>query len=225
MICKSDREYHEFFHPDEKKFSIRALRLRKDPPKNKILLTKNINNDNSSSNLLHSFDTSDNILKGELLSLNKFKYLGIEKLIEMLNFEFEGKNLCKICYSEEFDANNFLSTGCSHLYCMNCWKKYITLSIITKKKIEYKCMDPDCTGQISQSEFKHFTEENLIGEYEILKKKNFFKIFGENNLFCIFPNCCSIAIKKNKKIAICENSHKFCHLCKNLEHKGKCIDV
>ena len=54
-------------------------------------------------------------------------------------------NTCFICGDDAVKNEDFISLGCDHFYCRNCWEHYLDSKITEGQIFGIRCMSPTVT--------------------------------------------------------------------------------
>jgi hypothetical protein len=98
------------------------------------------------------------------------------------------KSECVICY-DEIEKNNIIQSNCNHIYCISCFKKYLSVKSETKSKLN--C--PYCRQMIDNISINNEEEkEKIIKEYCEINKK--FSLFDPVSIY-IYTDMYTIPIQ------------------------------
>lgn len=152
--------------------------------------------------------------------------------LNILEKQFEGKLLCKICYETELRRRNSVNFDCEHNYCRKCVKVYLT-EMIKKGHAIIKCPEENCEKEKKELNFisncaglglvKKFLSNKKTNEYLNLTKRLGFTP-------CAFPDCkeyVKASTGDGPGIVKCRKGHKFCSKCKEVHvlHQKYCYEV
>ena len=134
-----------------------------------------------------------------------------------------GPHECFICMDDEVDDEDFLSLGCGHYYCRNCWVHFMTTKIVGDSEVfKLTCMDPNCDVHIPPSCLSEIT--NTCPEvYDKYRSFLSIKVVQENPKYalCPSPSCeCVFEITSRGRGAVnCPDcSSSFCIQCFQEDH-------
>jgi hypothetical protein len=155
------------------------------------------------------------------------KKLTIQKIRE-LEGDFNGKNLCLICFeSELFPENIFRRNSCGHSVCMKCMKTYLGLRINESNIENIYCLHPGCKQVITDDEVRYCVDMQIYSKYKKFKRRLLY-LNNKNKGFvpCPFPNCEEyVPLISDSINIICDIGHAFCSKCMERVHQGDCSYV
>lgn len=138
------------------------------------------------------------------------------------------KNHCKICF-ESFDAKTMLSAGCGHLFCSDCWKAYLAVSINDGPGcLTLPCPDPDkpnCKAFADLDMVESLASDDDKQTYYRYLHRSYVEL-SSNRKWCPAPGC-DLAVEFDEvgggggeiSEVRCDCSYKLCWNCGEEAHR------
>ena len=130
--------------------------------------------------------------------------------------QFKDPNICNICFENEVNKENIAQKCCSHYFCDNCIKKYLTYQINNGVVLDIKCLMAGCphlyTSEEIRSNVSNETYRKYLRFYGIqIKIRNPEKTY----INCPFVDCDELVDVTNvhEGNVICGIGHVFCREC------------
>lgn len=80
-----------------------------------------------------------------------------------------GSNItCQICFQNS-PIDKCSSLGCRHLFCSDCWKSHIEISISNGLSINIQCMEQNCFVKVTEE----FVHTHLKNDLKLKKFDNY----------------------------------------------------
>ncbi|KAH6824571.1 hypothetical protein C2S53_010385 [Perilla frutescens var. hirtella] len=127
-----------------------------------------------------------------------------------------GKQICKICYRKTL-PQKMVSTTCGHLFCSNCWKKYIATAINDGVGcLTLCCPEPDCKAAAGTDMIDMLALEGNKEKYYTYLGRSYVER-NQKRKWCPSPGC-DRAIEIDRDVSESNDmaydcSFKFCWRC------------
>ena len=98
-----------------------------------------------------------------------------------------GPHMCFICYNSRVEDKDYISLGCGHYYCRDCWVQFLSERVIGASEVfNLMCMDPDCNVHLSPTCLNEvmYTYPESIKRYNSLLA---IKVIRENRRYTTCP--------------------------------------
>ncbi len=143
--------------------------------------------------------------------------------------DFENPNICRICFNKILDSNSKVSFSCTHEFCNDCVKNYLSSLIEEGKVIEIRCLYGGCPRKFTNEEIK----KNVAPEIWLKYRKFYYQklnMKGPEYKNCPYPDCDEIVQVDPLEIQIfneCDLNHRFCSKCMEVgwHSEGRCEKV
>ncbi|KAG4985027.1 hypothetical protein JHK82_032626 [Glycine max] len=130
---------------------------------------------------------------------------------------------CEICLDVVL-CDKVRSASCDHLYCIDCWKKYVDTSINDgpNKCLKLRCPQPFCDAAVGGDMIRELASESQRNKYD----QFLFRSYVENNKkvkWCPAPDCGyavsyeADGVRSNSDVT-CLCYHSFCWSCGEEAH-------
>ncbi|KAJ6226165.1 e3 ubiquitin-protein ligase ari5-related [Anaeramoeba flamelloides] len=182
-------------------------------------------------NIYHYYH-GDTQLINEILQLSKEKVLKeiqlyIEDLDDTEHLNSKSTQKCQIC-EKKISKKSRYSLKCSHLYCSNCWERYIHVEINNGNCNNIQCMGYKCTRRVTNNFLLKLITPEILYLLKLRKLKSFYR-YNKDYTLCPLSTCEKIVSRKNIIFgtdACCECGHIFCFDCGNISHSpATCKEV
>lgn len=140
-------------------------------------------------------------------------------ITESKNIEHIKLNECSICFDLLTKENTHINK-CNHIFCIECIRKHITLSI-NNNILNISCPNVKCKYIYSFIDIYQIVTCDIFEKYKrfIMKNDKRFRKKNNKNKMVACPNCESGVMYNNKKNVRCyECDYKFCFKCQ-VKHK------
>ncbi|KAL3649957.1 hypothetical protein CASFOL_006360 [Castilleja foliolosa] len=130
----------------------------------------------------------------------------------VVEFKKTQTEICNICYEI---ANNTLPTQCGHLFCFDCWKTYISVSIENGPGcLTLKCPEPDCQSNPGIDMVDLVSSQDDKNKYYQYLYRSYVES-SPNRKWCPAPGCdFAIAFEGVDSFDVtCDCGFKFCYKC------------
>jgi len=132
-------------------------------------------------------------------------------------------DVCSICSRSCVDANaaNTITIKCAHVYCKQCWMKFLTTKIINEKQCDgIKCQAKDCKVLILDEEILNGDDEVISKAYKALTIESFIQ-HDRSLRRCRAANC-PIVVQSDFGVRhdiTCACGDSFCFKCGDELHE------
>ncbi|KAF0905776.1 hypothetical protein E2562_008830 [Oryza meyeriana var. granulata] len=130
---------------------------------------------------------------------------------------------CAICF-DRFSAGGMRSGGCSHFYCVTCWRGYVRAGVGDGARcLSLRCPDPSCTVAVVRELIDEVADDEDRERYAMFALRSYVE---ESNRFkwCPGPGC-SLAVEfvgsggDQINDVFCSCGHGFCWRCGEEAHR------
>ncbi|GMH65429.1 hypothetical protein TL16_g04196 [Triparma laevis f. inornata] len=127
---------------------------------------------------------------------------------------------CKICCDDELTLPEMFSMPCSHNFCTDCWRGFLSNKISEGPACVYSlCPEAGCTEIVSGEEVKSMCPDKM-SEWEKYELRSFVDL-NKNTRWCPGTDCTMVAITKTGSGEVyCGCGTGFCVKCGEVR-KGK----
>ncbi|KAL9165060.1 hypothetical protein ABFS82_06G146600 [Erythranthe guttata] len=133
--------------------------------------------------------------------------------------------LCKICFDKiEPDVKTLSCGPCSHPFCPDCWKSYVSSSIKDGPGcLSLRCPEPECKAMVGPEFVESLASEEDKDKYYRYLLRSYVE-GSQNRKWCPGPTC-DLAVQiidgseNNYEEVNCDCSHRFCWNCKEEPHR------
>ncbi len=150
------------------------------------------------------------------------KYLPAKVTYGSVSGNKDELNTCFVCCNDEVKNADFISLGCSHFYCRDCWSNYLGSKITEGQVFGMRCMSPDCNISLGYSDVEKISQGAGFDKYCKFVAQ---KVVAENKryAFCPAKGCEAISelnLQSTGKSVNCRNCHySFCLSCQEEAHE------
>ena len=130
--------------------------------------------------------------------------------------------MCFVCCDDSVKSEDFISLGCKHSYCRECWTNYLESRITEGEVFNIRCMDPECQINLSYDCVKEIASDAVFAKY---KKFMGTKVASESKkyTFCPMEGCGACSELTSALVGStvdCQScSHAFCLKCQEEAHE------
>lgn len=137
---------------------------------------------------------------------------------------------CSIC-GDDYELDTCTALSCSHMFCNQCWKEYLTLKI-KEGVTQIKCPQTNCNIVVDQETIKKLTPPEVFIRYLGFFTKSFVEESDGRVKWCPQPNCgnaISVTADMIKSFGLhsvvkCECGYRFCFWCHREAHAPATCD-
>jgi len=231
MFCKLHTNSHK-----PKKILFNNIQIKTMREDEYIYLTDKIHNENITD---INYNIIMNFVKDYNNKIDFDERIKIEQERQIENKKIDDINVCKCCYSDDFDDINLIrcdkiTSKNVHKVCCDCFMNHIDIQL-KDNNVSLKCMfdsSDNCNGNydidiirslIDVDKFNKYNDFFVMSEVKELAKTI------DNYQIC--PNCLKygieVNVKNNEKTDIkcmkCDES--WCNICKKISHQNHCYVI
>uniref|UniRef100_A0A0E0QV12 RBR-type E3 ubiquitin transferase n=1 Tax=Oryza rufipogon TaxID=4529 RepID=A0A0E0QV12_ORYRU len=133
--------------------------------------------------------------------------------------------VCAICF-DEHPAGEMRSAGCSHFYCVGCWRGYVHAAVGDGARcLSFRCPDPACSAAVVRELVDEVAGDADRARYATFLLRSYVEE-GTRIKWCPGPGC-TLAIEfvgggggeEKQDDVECKHGHGFCFRCGEEAHR------
>uniref|UniRef100_A0A0E0L7G1 RBR-type E3 ubiquitin transferase n=1 Tax=Oryza punctata TaxID=4537 RepID=A0A0E0L7G1_ORYPU len=137
---------------------------------------------------------------------------------------------CNICFSSAFAAGKtMISAGCSHYYCNECWRRFISVEVVGRgtQCLSLRCPDPCCQMPVIQELVDKVGNRADRDRYARFAFWSYVDDSGGRIKWCPGPGCDRAVefLGANDVAVACDCKHVFCWSCGEEPHRPLSCDM
>uniref|UniRef100_A0A0E0B6I8 RBR-type E3 ubiquitin transferase n=1 Tax=Oryza glumipatula TaxID=40148 RepID=A0A0E0B6I8_9ORYZ len=139
--------------------------------------------------------------------------------------------VCAICFDEHL-AGEMRSAGCSHFYCVGCWRGYVHAAVGDGARcLSFRCPDPACSAAVVRELVDEVAGDAVKARYATFLLRSYVEE-GTRIKWCPGPGC-TLAIEfvgggggeEKQDDVECRYGHGFCFRCGEEAHRPVSCDT
>lgn len=141
----------------------------------------------------------------------------------------DGRYTCEICYCEDIAGDEVFGLSCSHFYCYDCWRSYLSSRSDDgrNKILSARCPSQSCNARVLGSDIEAISPD-LVSAWNNFLISDFVERAREFS-FCTGPDCTMIAWSmtgENGAMHCTRCNSEFCFQCRSSPHSpANCSSV
>ncbi|KAI3387837.1 hypothetical protein SNEBB_001607 [Seison nebaliae] len=135
--------------------------------------------------------------------------------IETVEESNEKKMNCLVCW-DMFDVDELISLQCNHVFCKDCWKSYLSNSIIQSAfSSVITCPYLKCSSMLEDEQVEQFLNDQVLYEKYVRLIIKAFVSWNRLIKWCTKPDCQYAIILPHLEVknVKCKCGHEFCFGC------------